>query len=28
MAHVVRHRGRRFVGAPLARHIAYLKREA
>jgi type IV secretory pathway VirD2 relaxase len=27
MARVVRHRGRRFVAAPLARHIAYLKRE-
>jgi type IV secretory pathway VirD2 relaxase len=27
MARIVRHRGRRFVAAPLARHIAYLKRE-
>jgi type IV secretory pathway VirD2 relaxase len=27
MARVVRRRGRRFVAAPLARHIAYLKRE-
>jgi type IV secretory pathway VirD2 relaxase len=27
MARVVRHRGRRFVAAPLAKHIAYLKRE-
>jgi hypothetical protein len=27
MARVVRHRGRQFVAAPLARHVAYLKRE-
>jgi type IV secretory pathway VirD2 relaxase len=27
MARIVRHRGRRFVAAPLAKHIAYLKRE-
>jgi type IV secretory pathway VirD2 relaxase len=27
MARVVRHRGRRLVAAPLAKHIAYLKRE-
>ena len=27
MARVVRHRGRRFRSAPLAKHIAYLKRE-
>jgi hypothetical protein len=27
MARIVRHRGRRFVAAPLAKHIAYLNRE-
>ena len=27
MARVVRHRGRQFVAAPLAKHVAYLKRE-
>jgi type IV secretory pathway VirD2 relaxase len=27
MARVVRHRGRQFVAAPLARHVAYLRRE-
>jgi type IV secretory pathway VirD2 relaxase len=27
MARIVRHRGRSFVAAPLAKHIAYLKRE-
>jgi type IV secretory pathway VirD2 relaxase len=27
MARIVRHRGRQFVAAPLARHVAYLKRE-
>ena len=27
MARVVRHRGRRYVAAPLAKHIAYLNRE-
>jgi type IV secretory pathway VirD2 relaxase len=27
MARVVRHRGRRFIAAPLAKHITYLKRE-
>jgi type IV secretory pathway VirD2 relaxase len=27
MARIVRHSGRRFVAAPLAKHIAYLKRE-
>jgi type IV secretory pathway VirD2 relaxase len=27
MARVVRHHGRQFVAAPLARHVAYLKRE-
>jgi type IV secretory pathway VirD2 relaxase len=27
MARVVRHRGRQFVAAPLARHVAYLERE-
>jgi type IV secretory pathway VirD2 relaxase len=27
MARAVRHRGRQFVAAPLARHVAYLKRE-
>jgi type IV secretory pathway VirD2 relaxase len=27
MARIVRHRGRRFVAAPLAKHVAYLRRE-
>jgi type IV secretory pathway VirD2 relaxase len=27
MARVVRHRGRRFVVTPVARHVAYLKRD-